>query len=279
MWNGSNKSAASGGESALWYTRGKVPAADFERERNLIGLTSHLDGGGSVAADKQGNVFVVWHGHPGKGIADELHRRVFVARSTDDGQNFEAEQPVNSDNSGACGCCGLKAFADSRGRLSILYRDASEAGMRDMTLLVSENHGLTFEARVVGPWKAATCPMSTQSLSEGPQGSLLGAFETAAQVFKVVVPANWRGEPIIPEAPSGSPGTRKHPALLASAASAKSSLLVWTEGTGWARGGSLAWEWTDSNSGKKVRGAAAGVPVWGGVTAVAESDGGFTVIY
>ena len=285
MWNGSGKTQAEitgvVGGSALWYTRGKVSgaSAQFEPERNLIGRTTLLDGGGSVAADSQGNVFVTWHAHPAGAPTDELHRRVFLARSTDDGMSFETEKAVNRESSGACGCCGLKSFADFRGRLSILYRDADNAGNRDMTLLTSMDHGKTFVSQVIGPWRASTCPMSTQSLSEGRDGALLVAFESGGQVFNALVPADPAGlrDPI--RAPAGNSGSRKHPVMVSSANSGTGLLMAWTEGTGWAKGGSLVWEWTDTATGKSVREMAAGVPVWGSPAVAAEQDGSFTIIY
>jgi hypothetical protein len=284
VWNGSGKSqpeTAVGGGSALWYTRGRVSGAglNFEPERNLIGRTTQLDGGGSVGADSQGNVFVVWHAHPAGAAADELHRRVFLARSTDDGRNFDVERPVNRESSGACGCCGLKAFADSRSRLSILYRDADAVGNRDMTLLTSTDHGLTFDSQVIGPWRASTCPMSTQSLSEGRDGALWAAFENGGQVFRALIAANSSGSSGTVRAPAGNAGSRKHPVLVASASTGAGSLMVWTEGTGWAKGGSLVWEWTDAAAGKTMRESAAGVPVWGSVAVAAERDGTFTIVY
>jgi hypothetical protein len=58
------------------------------------------------------------------------------------------------------------------------------------------------------------------------------------------------------------------------------TLLAWTEGTGWAKGGSLAWQLYDSE-GKPTseKGRAEGVPVWSLATAVAKPDGRFVVIY
>ena len=55
---------------------------------------------------------------------------------------------------------------------------------------------------------------------------------------------------------------------------------VWTEGTGWQRGGALAWQIFGADG----KPAAApqrrdGVPVWGLAAAVAEPDGSFTVVY
>jgi hypothetical protein len=54
--------------------------------------------------------------------------------------------------------------------------------------------------------------------------------------------------------------------------------MAWTEGTGWQKGGSLAWQLFDTNlQPMKERGTAAGVPVWsfGGV---ASTPDGFVVV-
>ena len=70
----------------------------------------------------------------------------------------------------------------------------------------------------------------------------------------------------------------KHPAVAVNKAG--ETLLVWTEGTGWQRGGALAWQMFGADG--KPAGAPQrrdGVPVWGLAAAVAESDGSFTVIY
>jgi hypothetical protein len=59
-------------------------------------------------------------------------------------------------------------------------------------------------------------------------------------------------------------------------------LLVWTEGTGWARGGALAWQGFDRDGrpSPEQRGRRDGaIPVWGLAAAVAKWDGGFTVLH
>ena len=90
--------------------------------------TTHLDGGGSVAADAEGNVYVAWHGHQRTGPQDEAHRAVFLTRSMDDGKTFNPEEQVSPTGTGACACCGLKAFADEHGRVAILFRAATAGG-------------------------------------------------------------------------------------------------------------------------------------------------------
>jgi hypothetical protein len=58
------------------------------------------------------------------------------------------------------------------------------------------------------------------------------------------------------------------------------TLLAWTEGMGWARGGSVVWQVYDKE-GKPTaqRGHAAGVPVWSLVAVFVRKDGKFVVVY
>ena len=81
-----------------------------------------------------------------------------------------------------------------------------------------------------------------------------------------------------PVAPPGS-AKRKHPVAVANAAG--EVLLAWTEGTGWQRGGTVAWQLFDA-TGKPtdVKGReAGGVPVWGLVAAVAQANGSFVIFH
>ena len=55
-----------------------------------------------------------------------------------------ARRPVWDHPTGACGCCGLKAFADRNGTLYVLYRSATEVVHRDIYLLISRDHGQHF---------------------------------------------------------------------------------------------------------------------------------------
>ena len=119
--------------------------------------------------------------------------------------------------------------------------------------------------------------MSSEALVEGPQG-VVAAWETSGQVrFARIDPGSRK---ILP--PLSAPGTgqnRKHPTL---AVNGKGEiLLAWTEGTGWKRGGDLAWQLYDQNgkpTAEKGR-VEGGVPTWGLVTAVARPDGSFTLLH
>ena len=69
----------------------------------------------------------------------------------------------------------------------------------------------------------------------------------------------------------------KHPRI--AIASSGETLMVWTEGTGWARGGSLAWQLFDPSGkviGEKV--TRSDVPVWS-FGAVVSKAGSFVVLY
>lgn len=273
-WNGSKSADVHPGAPML-YTRLNDKGDAFEPERDLMTRTLHLDGGGSVAADNKGNVYVVWHAAETGKAEGEGNREVFVARSQDDGKTFARETVGTPKPTGACGCCGLRAFADSPGNLFVLYRTATLMTNRDEALLVSRNHGASFEIVNRHPWNVAACPMSSASLSETGEFTL-AAWETAGQVYFSRVTAN--GSKVsAPIAPSGT-ASRKHPVVVGN--DRGEVLLVWTEGTGWQRGGSLAWQLFDAN-GKPTneKGRADGVPIWSFASVVSRRDGSFVIIY
>ncbi len=118
--------------------------------------------------------------------------------------------------------------------------------------------------------------MSSEALVEGPSGVLAG-WESSGQVFFGRVDPGGRVPQPVPAPGAGS--SRKHPSLAVNARG--ETLLVWTEGTGWERGGSLAWQLFDAAGkplGEKGR-VEGGIPVWGLATAVARPDGSFLIIH
>src|SRR5438445_3830263 len=172
------------GKTPLFYTRMNDGATAFEPQRNVITYAYGLDGGSSVAADPPGNVYVVWHAPQPGNTNGEAGRAVFVARSTDEGKTFQRETLATSKPTGACGCCGMRAFADSRGDVLALYRAAYEMTNRDETLLISRNNGANFEIAYSHHWNVGTCPMSIATISET-SGEILAAAETHGSVFFV----------------------------------------------------------------------------------------------
>ena len=274
-WNGPQKPG--GHEAPMFYSRMNDAGKSFEAQRNVMQFSGGLDGGGSVAADKLGNVYVAWHGKGDK--PGEEHRRVWIARSSNDGTTFERETAAWNEPTGACGCCGMRAFADRQGRVHLLYRAARESVNRDMYLLTSENRARSFSGVRLDKWKLDVCPMSSASLADGASSTneLLAAWETQGQVYFTSIGAKAE-ESILPIPATGIDGKSKHPAIAANERG--DTILVWTEGTGWKKGGSLAWQLYDSH-GKAVgkKGEVPGIPVWSFAAVFAEQDGSFTVIY
>jgi len=258
----------------VFFTRLNDLRSGFEPQRNLVHFATGTDGGLSVAADQKGNVYAVWHATgdtPG-----EDHRRVYLERSSDDGKTFSLELPVSPAALGACGCCGMKASVDSRGVLSILFRAAGRSIHRDMTLLTSRDKGETFQARTMSSWELNACPMSSASLTES-AGKSFAAWEKAGQVY--FSPLDEKLDELSPASlPSNEQMLRKHPAIAANQRG--EVLLAWTEGTGWAKGGSVAWQLFDA-TGKPLgaHGTAAGLAVWGLPSVFADETGNFTVVY
>ena len=275
-WLGSDKAQprGPGNSTPMLYARLNGAGTAFEPQKNVMQFAVGLDGGGSVAADQSGNVYVVWHGNPDKN--GEVNRRVWVARSRDGGKTFEREVAANKDPTGACGCCGLRAFADDQGTLYILYRAAREAIHRDMYLLVSTDHGNTFKSDLVSQWELNACPMSTDFISQAGKNALI-AWQTEEQVYFATVASRGRDLSIAVPAP-GQGSIRKHPTVIGN--SHGDILFAWTEGTGWKKGGSLAWQVFDKvGKATEIKGSVPGLPAWDLVAAFADPRGGFDIIY
>ncbi|MEP7338415.1 MAG: hypothetical protein ABI977_11825 [Acidobacteriota bacterium] len=280
-WNGSNKAQprSLNNSAPMLYARLNDSGTAFEAERNLMQFTHELDGGGSVAADKAGNVYVAWHG-----IAEqkgEEHRRVWLARSTDEGKTFAREVAVDpldgkGKETGACGCCGMRAFVDGRGTLHLLYRTATGMTERGMFLLTSTDKGKSFTGERLDNWHLTTCPMSSTTMTTNSKQTM-SAWENNGQVFFAALNPKAAQKPA-PIAAPDTTGKRKHPAIATNARG--ETILVWTEGMGWKKGGSLAWQVFDRD-GKPTedKGIAPDVPVWGLATVVAEAGGNFTIVY
>lgn len=274
-WNGSAKlGEPAKGRSPMLFTRLNDAGTAFEPERNLIQTAYGLDGGGGIAADQQGRVYVFWHA-PVPGHRGEEWRRVWMARSNNDGKTFEPERMVWDQPTGACGCCSLNAYADPAGKLYVLFRSAREMVHRDIYLLESRDHGTSFTGAEVSKWNVGYCVMSSEAFASSSKATL-AAWETEKRIHFGFVPPD--PAQMTESAISDSGKNEKYPAL---AANRKGLFLVsWTEGMSWKHGGSLRWQLIDSK-GQRVgaEGDADGVPAWSFTSAYPLTNGSFVVLY
>jgi hypothetical protein len=105
---------------------------------------------------------------------------------------------------------------------------------------------------------------------------IVGAWETGGQVYWTRIDEQGTaGDPI--SAPGEGKG-RKHPRL---AVNDKGGvLLVWTEGTGWQTGGSLAYQLYDREG--RPAGETewvSGIPAWSFAAPVFSPENGFSILY
>jgi hypothetical protein len=153
-----------------------------------------------------------------------------------------------------------------------LSRSATQGVHRDIYLLTSLGRGARFEGRKLHAWNINACPMSSMAFADG-AGRLLAAWETAGQVYlEDVTQPN-----VTPIAAPGEGKTRRHPRL--AIAPNGTVLMIWAEGAGWQRGGSLAWQLFDP-SGKPAGETHIGpsLPDWS-FGAVNPTPSGFVIFY
>src|SRR5262249_45266609 len=97
-WNGSGQALPqkSAQGTPMPYARLRDDGAAFEEQRNLMQTSDVLDGGGTVAADRDGNVYVAWHGLKIGSSRGEERRQVWAAISMDEGKTFAKETAINT---------------------------------------------------------------------------------------------------------------------------------------------------------------------------------------
>ena len=287
-WNGSSQAEPgplnpdSGNRGMpMLYTRLNDTGKAFEQQRNLMLQSFGLDGGGSIAADRRGNVYVAWHGiaqteAKGTGKKGEARRRVWITKSNDEGRTFATERKAWPAETGACACCGMRLFADRENNVHALYRSATESVHRDIYFLSSKDQGGSFQGRLLHKWDVNACPMSSMDFAE--DGSIfVGAWETGGQVYWARLDGNGASGNQVIAAPGTGKG-RKHPRVAINGNN--ELLMVWTEGTGWERGGSLAYQVYDRRGEPtEEKGQLPGIATWSFAAPIAGPDNGFSIVY
>jgi hypothetical protein len=265
VWNGP------GGKdkpAPLFYAR-KLDG-NFLPQQSVLEDSRFLDGGASVTVGSKGEVYVVWHGALPDAAPGETNRVVMVRKSTDQGAHFSKPTVANVDYTGVCACCSLKTYALPNGDLLILYRAARAADLRDVTLLRSADGGIRFSHQILASWPIAACPMSSMTMHSSTQG-VRGVWETEGKVESALLKdGSVEGTPV-------TLGKGRNPALCTNTSG--ETLVCWSVGTGWQKGGNLRWRVLDP-SGKptEATGQAPNMPVWG-MSAVFSQGGDFVVVY
>ena len=99
----------------------------FTPEKIFLSWTQYLDGGGSLAVDRHGAVFVAWHGRGDSKLEGEQGREIFMSVSIDGGKTFSREQAVSKT---------LREFAPAVGCASMSTRrmgfTCSTEGLREL---------------------------------------------------------------------------------------------------------------------------------------------------
>ncbi len=277
-WNGSTPSTKVKEGMDMSYARLEPGAKAFEKQLSLLHGSEGLDGGAAVAADAYNHVRVSFSISPPGNHKGEAGRAVFVARSNAGGKTFEKERQATQDPSGACGCCGMGSTFDKAGYLYIWYRAATGNTQRDSTLLVSRDLGQNFQRLPLQAWNLNSCPMSSVSLLPNADG-IRAAWETEGQIyFSQVTHTLLSPSASKPQAAPGSGNGRKHPAQAINAKG--ETLLVWTEGTGWNRGGKLVWQlYGKDGKARGGLGSGAAFPAFDLPSVYAQANGDFSVLY
>ena len=268
-WNGAAGKEPHG--TPFFYARLDGPDARFEPPRDVVVEHHGLDGGGALVADAGGRVWVAWHA-PETAGGGEASRRVFVARSDDDGRTFGPESAVSPTGSGVCPCCGIAAFALGEA-LGVVYRTAKDGEKRD-TLFCSMGQGSAGYQRL-DRWKSPACVMSTYSVASDSRGTLV-AFESQGAV-RFTRPGT--GAPAPSTTAPGESAGRKHPSIARN--DAGQVLLAWLAGPSAESGGVLEWQVFAADE-RPIEGASGrrdDVPPWDLPAALALADGSFVLFY
>lgn len=133
--------------SAYSVDAGKTWQAGANPARNDAGDQARID----LVADAQGNFHAVWLEDP----EEHGYQSLRYARSSDAGAHWEAARTLDDST---CSCCWNTLTSGPHGELKVLYRNMQP---RDMSLIQSNDHGVTWQAAgVVGDfqWQFDGCP-------------------------------------------------------------------------------------------------------------------------
>jgi len=271
LWLGSAKAEpkSEDGSAPMLYSR--AGESGFSVPINIIERGVGVDGGGAIAADDEGRVWVFWHASAG--ATEDAKRVVIFRRSTDAGATFGREQSAANRPTGACACCGMAAMADGSGGALAIFRQA--AGNEDRSVILAQVNaaGKAEPGIALSPWPTISCPMSTATAVRSGKRMLV-AWETDGQVSWTDITAGRPGT--CTDAPGAGRG-RKHPSVAVDASGRL--CLAWVEGSGWNKAGRLRWQiWSADGKPEGDIGNGGELPVWGTAAVAPRPGSGFAII-
>jgi hypothetical protein len=270
-WNG--LPGADDKPAAMLYARLDDAGKSFEAPRNMISKHHGIVGGGAVATDGAGGVWVAWHAPLTPG-SDEGERAIFVVQSGDEGQRFGAERPISLTGSGVGACCNFVVLPDPNWSLGVIYRTARKTTTRDTMFTWAGPTGRGY--RILDDWESAACVPTSYCAAASPSGALV-ALESDGAV-RWYRPFN-KPEPMPTFTPPGDSSPRKYPAL---AVNAKGEvLLAWIAKPTATSGGTLEWcvSTADGVLLENSAGKREDVPAFDLPSAIALPSGDFVLFY
>ena len=228
-----------------FYTRSGAGDTRFETERSVVDnfVTATAEAGAGLAI-QGGKISLVWHGGNAEdGEIDESHRSIYRVGSMDHGANFGRPELAGDPRAGACGCCGLSAAYAADGRLQVVFRSAVANSGRHTQLLEWSAPGQAPALTRLHDWELNACPVSTNAVNHGADGSNYTVFETKGQIYMARLDAV---APAVTAISGGQgQGANKHPALAFNRQG--DYLVAWNEGRGTNGGGALRWHLYGNN--------------------------------
>ena len=252
-----------------FYSRLLPGASRFDEQRDLSQNVWGFDGGCTLAADQEGNVYTFFAGTTRKG--NETVRQVFLSRSEDNGTTFAAPRPIDL-GKGVCACCHLKADVGPQGNLHIAYRVAEETVNRDSFVLTSTDQGKSFTPTPLDTWELRACPGSAYSFAHSGDDTFV-SWRNESEIYLTSLSKEKHISP---------PGKdlKRRAAILGH--NPKGEVLVtWSEGDNFNKPHDLKWQLYDAE-GKAIGGIGTqknAFKRWGNSAVYADAEGNFTILY
>ena len=222
--------------AGIWYTRSTNGGRTFQPERNMLDTETGTDEA-TIAADQDGNVFVLWlDGRLPGDSRNPGSTPIFMAVSKDNGATFSANQPLRyQPDKRACSCCRMEASIGNDGYLYVAFRTGYQ-NIRDFYLLKGRKTENNFRLVPVSVdnWELEACPMSGPSFAVEDNGQVLISWMSRYKVYWSI--SNSEAMNFAPRVatPQGGEG-ENHPVVLTNHKG--EVLLVWREGAqvNWAK--------------------------------------------